>query len=72
MDLIEFGRKHRIHECCKEGFRMLAFRVQPLSCEEGERLGMSTVIAVADARDALAKGTRWSDLEVEFKLENGE
>ena len=62
IELINYGRKHDIFECFSAGLRMLCMRMDPLTFEEGEVLGMNTVVEIARAREMLAKGLSWSQI----------
>ena len=68
MDLIDIGFAMNIRECYLDGFRYLVTRDDPLSLEEGRRLGVERIIAIAQARDMLARGATWSDIESSVAL----
>ena len=41
-----------------------------MTLEEGEDIGLATVIKVAQARDMLAKGSEWSEIVIIIGIEN--
>ncbi|KAL5504491.1 hypothetical protein ACEPAH_7152 [Sanghuangporus vaninii] len=69
MDLINIGRSKGIEECYTEGFRVFCTREASLSLEEGRQLGVDCIIAIAHARDKLAKGAEWSEIESSIQFE---
>ena len=62
LELVEYGRKFDIFECFSSGIRMLCMRDDPLTLEEGDSLGLATVIEIARARELLAKGISWNQI----------
>ncbi|KAL5512490.1 hypothetical protein ACEPAG_3143 [Sanghuangporus baumii] len=66
MELIDLGRKHDLPECITSGFRVLCFAEEPLSLKDGHMVGLEMVIQIARAREMLAKGRKWSEIESEF------
>lgn len=70
IDLMEIGRKHIIPQLYIEGFRLLCNREESLSLREGETLGLACVIHIAHARDMLAKGVLWSELDFSTEFDN--
>ncbi|KAL5483029.1 hypothetical protein ACEPAI_8258 [Sanghuangporus weigelae] len=72
MHLINIGRSKSIQECYTEGFRVFCTREASLSLEEGRQLGVDCIIAIAHARDRLAKGAEWSEIESSIQFEYDE
>lgn len=66
LDLVDLGRRYSIPECSREGYRQLSEREGSLSLEEGQKLGVAPIIKIAHAREMIAKGSTWSELEKEF------
>lgn len=62
LELVDYGRKYDIFECFSAGIRMLCMRDDHLTLEEGEVLGLATVIEIARARELLAKGVPWNQI----------
>lgn len=56
IDRIRFGRVHGVWDWLTEPYRILSEREEPLTLEEGDRLGMEDVIAIARKREELARG----------------
>ncbi|OCB88119.1 hypothetical protein A7U60_g4747 [Sanghuangporus baumii] len=72
INLIDIGRSKLIQECYTEGFRVFCTREASLSLEEGRQLGVDCIIAIAHARDKLAKGAEWSEIESSIQFEYDE
>lgn len=66
VELISLGKKHDVPECISSGFRILCLAEEPLSLADGYTIGMELVIQIARARELLAKGCKWSDIELDF------
>lgn len=62
IDRIRFGRVHGVWDWLTVPYRILSEREEPLTLEEGIRLGMEDVIEIARKRELLARGACWEDL----------
>ena len=62
VQLIVLGRENEIPDCYVEGMRQLCVRETSMTLEEGEEIGLETVIKIAQGRDLHSKGREWSEI----------
>ncbi|KAG8912052.1 hypothetical protein FRC01_005323 [Tulasnella sp. 417] len=61
--LVQLGLKYRVNNWVIQGFTRLIERKEPLSSEEGDNLGMDTVLAIYRSREALSRARSQSILK---------